>query len=93
MKLQFHYLCPHCGAEPVIRAGHVTVPHQPSCPRSRTMARPRPVVTLAYLQRSSDDRRGRCTVCGCLVHVAASHEHPLETPRSDAIMRAFRPTA
>ena len=93
MKLQFHYSCPHCGANPVIHAGQVTVPHQPPCPRSRTLARPRPVVTLAYLQRSSDDRRGRCTVCGSLVPVAASHRHPLKTPIGEAIMRTFGPTA
>jgi hypothetical protein len=92
MKLHFDYSCPHCGATPVVRTRQVTVFHRPSCPRSQTMARPRPVVTLAYLQRSSD-RRGRCTVCGGLVPVAASHRHPLKTPKSEAIMRAFWPPA
>ena len=83
MRPRFDYSCPHCGATPVVRARQVTVFHRPSCPRTRTMTRPRPVLTLAYLQRSSDDRRGRCTLCGSLVPITASHRHPLNTPLAD----------
>jgi predicted RNA-binding Zn-ribbon protein involved in translation (DUF1610 family) len=74
MKLMRDYMCPHCGATVVLRAKRVTVPYPSWCPRSRTAARSR--------QRSSD-QRGRCTICGCQVPVAAGHQHPLNTPLDD----------
>ena len=82
MTLHFDYSCPHCGATVVLLAGQVTVPHPAWCPRSRKLARsPRALDTIASAQQPSD-RRGRCTICGRRVPVAAGHRHPLKTPMS-----------
>jgi|RhiMethySRZTD1v2_1073278.scaffolds.fasta_scaffold59555_2 hypothetical protein len=83
MTLRFDYLCPHCDATAHLRAGQVTVLHPSWCPRSRRLTGSSgALVTIASL-RPSSDQRGRCTVCGCQVPVAAGHRHPLKTPLDD----------
>jgi hypothetical protein len=75
MKLKLDYSCPHCGATADLRAGRVTVFHSSWCPRRSRISARTP-------QRF---RRGRCTVCGCLVPVAAGHRHQFEAPNRDAM--------